>query len=318
MSEPSATTEAILGAYQSAAAMRNHGLTDKEIRSRFEELGIPPDTVAGIVQDIPMFLHKTQGQGRMPGPPKVFISHSHYDRQPASYIQKILEQHKVRTFLDQHQIVAGQVLKDRLGLGLIWCEKLLLFWSKHARQSEFVQWEWRRAQFLMKEVVPYMLDRTPLPSELNEIVHIDQSDRNHGHAELLRAILGRTWKPDSATPFPGLWRAELSLGGVGDAEYQLELRANGQILGEGRIKNLGLMGELASSLGVSQILSMEIPVTGTWSFNDRENMLELDITATFMDQVNRDVVRIRAAGNERGWLKGQTLGGLQWRLRRER
>jgi len=308
-----------MGACQSILSMRSHGLSDKEISGRLEEVGFSPQIAGDIFQGfLPDFLRKTGGQGRIPGPPRVFISHSHHDREAASYLEKVLEQQEVRTYFDQHQIVAGQDLKDRLGSGLIWCEKLLLLWSRRSRKSDFVQWEWQRARFLMKEIVPYVLDRTQLPSQLEELVYIDLSDQKHGHAELLRAILGRKWKPDTATPFPGLWRAELSLGGVGGAEYQLELRANGQILGAGRIKDLGLMGELAKNFGVSQILTMEIPITGTWSFDDREHMLELDITATLMGQANRDVVRVRATGNERGWFKGQTLGGLPWRLRRER
>jgi hypothetical protein len=298
--------------------MRNRGLTDEEISSRLQAIGIPPETANGLVKDLQMFLQKTGGQGRVAGPPKVFISHSHHDRENATYLQKVLEQHEVRVFLDQHQITAGEDLKTRLELGLIWCEKLLLLWSRRAKQSEFVQFEWQRANFLMKGIVPYLLDNSSLPIELEGLVHIDRSDQQHGHAQLFRAILGREWKPDQTTLFPGRWRAELSLSGLGEAVYRLEFRANGQILGTGRIKESGLMGALAGNLGVSQILKMEIPITGTWSFDDREKMLELDITASLMGQVNRDVVRIRTTGNEHGWLQGHTLGGLPWRLRRER
>lgn len=311
-------TEVLLGACQSALAMRNRGLTDEEIAGRLQQVGFSAEMAAGILQEtLPTFLRKTGGQGRMPGPPKVFISHSHHDREAASYLQKILEQHQVRTYLDQHQIVAGQELKDRLDLGLMWCEKLLLLWSGSAKQSEFVQWEWQRAHLLMKDLVPYMLDRTGLPSQLAGLVYVDLTDQDHGHAELLRAILGRKWKPETTTPFPGLWRAEFSLAGLGEAEYALELRANGQVLGTGRIKGSGLLGQLSHELGVSNVLGMEIPLEGTWSFKDRERMLELDITATLMGQTNRDVVRIHTTGKEQGWLQGQTLGGLPWRLRRE-
>jgi len=63
---------------------------------------------------------------------------------------------------------------------------------------------------------------------------------------------------------------------------------------------------------------MEIPLSGTWSYDDRERFQELDITGTLMGQANRDVVKIRATGKEKGWLQGQTLGGLPWRLRRIR
>ena len=297
--------------------MRSRGVSDKEIRKRLREIGLQADTAETAVQVIPVFLQKTGGAGRVAGPPKVFISHSHHDRETASYLQKILDQNQVRTFLDQHLIVPGQDLKDRLIKGLLWCDELVLLWSEQADQSEFVWWEWQRAQMLMKGLIPYVLDATALPDQLKGLVYIDRSDRKHGHADLLRTILGHQWKPDSTTPFPGLWHAELSLSGLGEAEYALELRANGQIIGQGRIKQSGLMGGLAQSLGVSGVLSMEIPLSGTWSYDDRERILELDITGTLMGKTNRDVVKIRATGKEKGWLQGQSLGGLPWRLRRE-
>ena len=318
MTNSSTDREFIWSIHQTAATMRSHGVSDKEILKRLREIGLQAATAEAAIQGLPVFLEKTDGAGRVAGPPKVFISHSHHDRESASYLQKILEQNQVRTYLDQHAIVPGQDLKDRLTLGLVWCDELLVLWSQHAVRSEFVRWEWQRAQMLMKGLVPYVLDSTPLPDELRELVYVDRSDRKHGHADLLRTILGRQWKPDSGTPFPGLWHAELSLAGFGEAEYELELRANGQIIGHGRIKQSGLMGELAQGLGVSGILSMEIPLSGTWSYDDRERFLELDITGTLMGQANRDVVKIRATGKEKGWLQGQTLGGLPWRLRRIR
>jgi hypothetical protein len=316
MSNSSGNQESIFSIMQTAATLRSHGVSDKEIRRRLVEIGLQPDTAAGAIHGLPAFVQKTGGAGRVAGPPKVFISHSHSDRKTASYLQKILDQNQARTYLDQHAIVPGQDLKARLTLGLVWCDQLLLLWSQYAAQSTFVRWEWQRAQMLMKGLLPYALDGTPLPGELEGLVYIDRSDQKHGHADLLRTILGRQWKPDTGTPFPGLWRAELSFGGLGEAEYELELRANGQIIGHGRIKEAGLMGGLAQSLGVSGVLSMEIPLSGTWSYDDAEKILELDITGTLMGQANRDVVRIHATGKEAGWLQGQTLGGLPWRLRR--
>jgi hypothetical protein len=318
MAEISFQTQIICGIYQSALTMRAHGLSDKKIKKRLRNIGFQQKFVSGVMEELPGFLEQTHGQGRLPGPSRVFISHSHKDRKTASYIQKILQKNDVPSFLDQHQIVAGQDLKDRLLNGIIWCEKLLLFWSRHAKESEYVQWEWQHARLLMKEIVPYKLDQTQLPPELHGQVFVSIADQKHGHAELFRSILGRGWKPDETTPFPGYWHAELSLAGFGQAEYELELRANGQIIGTGRIKEVGFAGRLAHTLGVSQILSMKIPITGTWSYKDRENILEFNITATFMNQISNEVVNIYTSGKERGWLQGQTLGGLPWRLRRER
>jgi hypothetical protein len=311
--------EILLSIFQTAAYMRRRGLSDRDIENRLIEVGFVSDTARAAVQGLADFLKKTGGLGRVKGPPKIFLSHSHRDRDTAAYLQKTLEEKGVRTFLDQHQIVPGQKLEDRLSLGLIWCDRFLLLWSAHANGSKFVHWEWKRADRLVKDIVPYVLDSTPLPRRLARLVFIDSSDQTHGHAQLLRTVLGRGWKPASpAALFPGLWRAQLSLLGFGEAEYELELRANGQVVGNGRIRQSGLMGGLARDLGLSQVLSMNIPINGTWSYNDRDNILQLDITATLMGQTSRDVVTVRTTGEEKGWLQAQTLGGLPWRLTRVR
>jgi len=313
----SATTEVLLSAMQMVVAMQRAGLSDEEIEVRLREVNMSKEGIAGLWESLPTYLKKTGG--RMAGPPKVFLSHSHVDRKTAAYIQKILEKNGVRTFLDQHQVVAGQELKERLDLGLVWCDKLILFWSTHASDSEFVQWELKRTQRLMKDIVPYVLDGTPLPWQLEGLVFVDRSDQEHGHAELLRAVLGREWKPqDRAALFPGHWHAECNVLGFGEAEYELELRANGQIVGNGGVKP-GFMGGFAAQDPVlAQALSMRFPITGTWSYDDREEILKLDTTSTFMNQSNHEVVTIHTTGQEAGWLVGQSLSGMPWRLQRVR
>jgi hypothetical protein len=178
MSNSSTDHEPALSLFQTAATMRSRGLSDKEILKRLREIiGLQAATAEAAIQNLPVFLQKTAGVGRVAGPPKVFISHSHHDRESASYLQKILEKNQVRTFLDQHVVVPGKDLADQLMKGLVWCDKLLLLWSQHAVRSEFVRWEWQRAQMLMKGLVPYMLDGTPLADELRGLVHVDRSDR---------------------------------------------------------------------------------------------------------------------------------------------
>jgi len=276
-----------------------------------EEIGLPGDGATAIISALPEFLRKTDGTGRVAGPPKVFISHSHYDRETASLLQIVLEQNKVLTFLDQHQIVAGQDLKVRLITGLIWCDQLLLLWSAHTGRSEFVAWEWQCALRLMKPILPYVLDETPLPNALKMIVHIDRSDREHGYAELLRAILGRQWKPDTTTLFPGLWYAEVNILEILEASYELELRANGQVIGHVSLKQ-------PQRWGLPGVYATQIPMTGTWTHDERERVLELRTIAHLMGQVHSDVVRIRTTGKEEGWLHAQTEAGFSWRMKRVR
>jgi hypothetical protein len=176
--------------------------------------------------------------------------------------------------------------------------------------------EWQFARRLVRQIIPYKLDATPVPPALKGLVHIDRSDENRAHAELLRAILGVDWSPEGSSPFPGQWIARLSLMGMGEAEYNLEFRVNGQILGEGHIVNSGLLAGMMTDIGAGNVLDMRIPVNGAWQFKKRERILELDITAEMMGQVNRDVVQIHTSGEEQGWLQGTSMGGLPWQLHR--
>ncbi len=307
-------TDVMISTLQMVVAMQRAGLNDEEIEERLREVNMTPDGIAGLWKTLPTFLEKTGG--RVPGPPKVFLSHSHLDRETVAYIENILQKNGVSTFLDQHQIVPGQELKSRLDMGLLWCDKFILFWSAHAQVSDFVQWEWKRAQRLMKDIVPYALDKTPLPSRLKGRVFIDRSDQKHGHADLLRVVLGREWKPPRHTPFPGRWRAECNVLGFGEAEYELELRANGQIVGNGGVKPGFMAGIAGQDPALAQVLRMRFPISGTWSYDDREQILKLETSVTFMGRTNQEVVTVHTTGHDRGWIHGQSLSGMPWRLQR--
>lgn len=303
------------------ARMIQAGLVIPDVAARLEKIGYSSEDALALAQDGAQTAREYAAKipaGRVPGAPRVFLSHSHVDRAQASYVDLVLERNGVQTYLDQHQIAAGQNLSARLMVGLFWCDVLLLFWSRNAARSEYVAWEWLRAQTLMKTIVAYRLDGTKLPKALSGLVFIESADdQAHGHARLLRSILGQDWKPaDPATLFPGVWEAEVNVMGFGEAEYELQLRANGQIIGKGHMKSSGLFGNALRDVGMAHLGGLDIPVNGSWSYDDRQKILELDLTAAFMGQQNRDVVHVQTARNENGWLTGTTLGGMPWRLRR--
>ena len=68
----------VLSLLQTAATLQNHGFSDEETRKRLmEEIGITEDNAAQLISALPEFFRKTDGAGRVAGPPKVFISQSH-------------------------------------------------------------------------------------------------------------------------------------------------------------------------------------------------------------------------------------------------
>ena len=186
-----------------------------------------------------------------------------------------------------------------------------------ASRSRWVRLEWDYAYSQRKKIIPYVLDGTPLPDVLANLVYVDSEDRNVGHANLLSAVLGEGFKPPDPTElFPGLWRAYLAIEGLGDATYDVELRKNGQLVGNGSMGQSGTFGDLARQLGFGHLLNMKIPLHGRWSYEDVTQILTLDITAVGFGTSKQEVIQITTTGRERQALRGQDLAGRPWIVQR--
>jgi hypothetical protein len=248
---------------------------------------------------------------------KVFISHSHQDRHSAVDLQTVLEEHGAETFLDQDRIDAVDNLPARVREGVSWCDSLLLLWSASAASSSWVRREWDMAYDLRRKIIPYVLDRTPLPSALENLVYIGASDQQHGNAQLLKAVFGRDFRPDPSTLFPGLWQASVDAFGMIQATYDLDLRENGQVEGEGGASDTGLAGQIAGQMGMSGLLTMRIPIHGAWSYDRGTQILTIETsTGVVFGQQQNDTIRIRTTGREEEAIGGQDLAGRKWTLRR--
>jgi hypothetical protein len=171
--------------------MKRIGYTDADMLKKLKALGISENVRRSFVEGIPDFLKKTGGSGRLPGPPRIFISHNHLDRKKALALQDFLKENDVAAYLDEHQDVPGQKVEDRLTNAMIWCEKLLLLWSKNARKSRYVAWEWSFVKGLERDIVLYALDRTPPPRKLRGVEIICRSDETPGHSRLLRTMFSQ-------------------------------------------------------------------------------------------------------------------------------
>src|SRR5512135_148894 len=98
----------------------------------------------------------------------VFISYARADRAAVDQAVDLLRAGGVRVFLDIASIEFGARWKDALMNALRRCERVMVFWSRAAAASEWVEREWRYALELGKKIVPTLLDPTPLPPELAE------------------------------------------------------------------------------------------------------------------------------------------------------
>lgn len=235
---------------------------------------------------------------------RVFISHSHEDRNIALIIESVLKKQGAETFLDQNIIEVGNVLPARLEDGIKWCSKFLLLWSSNAAGSVWVEREWNMAYDLRKSIIPYRLDFYPFPEELEDRVYVEAEDKNRAHAGLLAAVFGRDFKPqDPTTMFPGRWELAISDPHHANAKFifSIELRRNGQIQGTGKLNRaavdailqdtLGKLGPAlyidptameAAQLGASSMRpiyeSLRLSVLGNWSYKMAIGELSIDST----------------------------------------
>jgi hypothetical protein len=248
---------------------------------------------------------------------RVFISHSHEDRDTAVLVESVLKQHQAETFLDQDRIEVGEVLPARLENGIRWCNKFLLLWSAGAARSAWVEREWNIAYDLRKMIIPYRLDTYPFPDALQDRVFVDINDKTRAHGGLLTAVFGRDFEPaDPTTLFPGKWQLLPATGGLAETTTDVELRPNGQVLGTVHIGSGGLFGHLLGSAGMGHFLNLEAPVRGKWTYEEVTEILTIDVTSEFMGQTNHQVVQIRTTGKERRQLQGRDLMGNIWGVRR--
>jgi hypothetical protein len=118
----------------------------------------------------------------------VFISYSRQDSATVEPLVEALRARGYRVFFDKASIQVGENWKGRLGKAVRGARVCLLCWSEHARASEFVSFEYARAQGLGRRVLPWLLDGAPLP-QMIEIHGVVERDPERA-AELFRPSLG--------------------------------------------------------------------------------------------------------------------------------
>ena len=120
----------------------------------------------------------------------VFLSYSRADTERIRPLVDALRSEGYRVFFDVQSIDPGQEWKKRLDRSIRGSRTLILCWSANAHGSDYITFEYSRAQALHKPVFPWLLDKTPLPAML-EIQGIGEPD-GAKVAALLRRSLGLT------------------------------------------------------------------------------------------------------------------------------
>jgi hypothetical protein len=122
----------------------------------------------------------------------VFLSYSRADTERIRPLVDALRNEGYSVFFDVQSIDPGEEWKKRLDRSIRGSRTLILCWSANAHGSDYITFEYARAQALKKPVFPWLLDKTPLPAML-EIQGISEPD-GAKVAALLRRSLGWTDK----------------------------------------------------------------------------------------------------------------------------
>ena len=103
----------------------------------------------------------------------VFVSYSRADVSLVGPIVKLLRVNKALVFQDIDDIQPGKRWRSEIAKALTESHLIVVFWCDHAHRSEQVSNEWKAAVEQAKDVLPLLLDATPLPQPLSEFQWID-------------------------------------------------------------------------------------------------------------------------------------------------
>jgi hypothetical protein len=110
----------------------------------------------------------------------IFVSYSPADIDLVSAIVAVLgANNRSLTYCDSDSMRTGGRWREELPPAISESNVVLLFWCHHSNTSYEVRKEFTLALERGKDVVPLLLDDTPLPSKLADHRYIDFRDRAH-------------------------------------------------------------------------------------------------------------------------------------------
>jgi hypothetical protein len=106
-------------------------------------------------------------------PVPIFVSYSHQDAGLVKPVVGLLRATKDLVFQDVDGIKPGMRWRPQIEEALGVAHLIVLFWCYHSSRSAEVRKEYESALSTGKDVLPVLLDATPLPKELNEFQWVD-------------------------------------------------------------------------------------------------------------------------------------------------
>lgn len=103
----------------------------------------------------------------------LFMSYSRKDELRVNAIVKLLRLTGSSVFLDSDCIEPGKKWRFEISRAIEDTDKMLVFWSRHSSVSNEVRNEYKMGIDAGCDVVPLLLDDSPLNADLNEYQYID-------------------------------------------------------------------------------------------------------------------------------------------------
>jgi len=110
---------------------------------------------------------------------RVFVSYSRLNSREAKRLVAKLKTSLNRTWIDSSGLEHGEQFPTKILQEIKDCDCFILLWSRHSRQSRWVEKEWNHAFKLEKRIIPVILDKTDLPMVLEDthaFTSFDDSD----------------------------------------------------------------------------------------------------------------------------------------------
>lgn len=104
---------------------------------------------------------------------RFFISYSRKDQALVRNLTRLVGLSGAYAFLDEVSIEPGDRWQKAIDSAIREASCVIVFWSRHAEKSEWVDTEWRLGLMLGKKLVPVRLDDTALPTQLSQFQAID-------------------------------------------------------------------------------------------------------------------------------------------------
>ena len=114
---------------------------------------------------------------------EVFVSYSHTDAVVVKPIVELQRATGSAVFRDAESIPPGKKWRAAIEDAIDACRLVWVFWCTHASESKEVRGEYEMGINLNKDVVPVLMDATPLPPELAEFQWIDMRRALGSHEE---------------------------------------------------------------------------------------------------------------------------------------